>query len=213
MDDSPGILTSVSLLNGLRDHTNGKARSEFALRYRSWILSICRRFLPQEADAEDATTFILLRFFEKDRFRTYRYEPPVRFRGWLRKVVANDLCDFLKQRQRELPVPAERWIGDPQTLEALEDGRGSEALAAELWQLFYRDSARGQKALEIVGKRVEPKTVAIFRAMVMEGASGVQLAEELSMQPEAVYQARRRVANMLLKIYRQLEASENGEAR
>ena len=60
---------------------------------------------------------------ERDRFRSFRYEPPRRFRAWLKAVVGNDLCDFLRQRRHEVPGNVDRSSRACQALEQVADAR------------------------------------------------------------------------------------------
>jgi len=201
-------LTNPSSLDRLRDPSNDKARNRFAEKYRPFILKVCRGRGLQEADAEDVTTFVLLRFFERHRFKSFRYEPPRRFRSWLFTVVTHDLRDYLRSRRREMPATLNGGATSQKALESLEDPRLGEAMAKDLQDIFQQELDLGQQALEIVKERVrDAKTFRIFIAMVFEAASGAELATELGMKLDAVYKARSRVARMVQEEYRKLERS------
>ena len=91
----PDVPTTGGLLGKLRDSNDQKARGDFAARYSKLILAICVRHLKNEDEANEAAQFILLRFLEKHRFKSFRYEPSQRFRSWLYTVVLNDVRTYL----------------------------------------------------------------------------------------------------------------------
>jgi RNA polymerase sigma factor (sigma-70 family) len=86
------------------------------------MLGICRRYLGQQADAEDA----LLNGFFKALSQIDTFEDKGSFEGWLRKIMVNECLMALRKRLR-FPEAAElsdvqlRTSEDPMTIMAAND--------------------------------------------------------------------------------------------
>ncbi len=59
------------------------------------VYRLCRRVLPTQEDAEDATMEIFL----KAQIRLDQYDPERPFKAWLYRVAANHCWDLLRQRR------------------------------------------------------------------------------------------------------------------
>src|SRR6059058_4467466 len=98
MDSTPSW-TSVSLLGKLRtDPADQEAWRDFVRRYGPKILSWCRQWRLQEADAEDVTQTVLVKLAQK--LGSFDYDPERRFRGWLKTITTHALSDYLAARRR-----------------------------------------------------------------------------------------------------------------
>lgn len=202
MRELPDIPTTGGLLNRLGNSSDQEARGDFVARYSGFILAICFRYLEDEHEANDASQFILLRFLERHRFKSFRYEPSKRFRSWLQVVVKNDVRSYLRHRRRMKPALFLSAAQSARVLANLEDESVTEAMALEMETLFEQERCLGEKALALVAGRVEPHTMQAFLLTALEGRSGAEVAAKLNMTPAAVYRARHRVAKLLEEEYK-----------
>jgi RNA polymerase sigma-70 factor (ECF subfamily) len=180
--------TSLSLLVRLRGTPSDQAAwSEFVECYGRRVHNWCRRFGLQEADAEDVTQTVLLKLLQA--MQTFRYDPALRFRAWLKTVTHHTWQDLVRSR-RELAAGGRPAADDPlQTLSARDD------LAARLEDEYQQELV--QRALERVRPRVQPQTWDAFRLTAFDGLSGAEVARRLGMPVTSVYKARSNVRILL----------------
>ena len=205
MNALSNLTTSPSLLEKLRDRGAQEDWTRFFVKYWRLVHGICRRYVNDEHEADDLLQIIFHNFLKRDRFRTFKYEPPTRFRSWLFKVVSNDLRSYShKKRRRKIRL----IVGAPggqKLFSGLEDRRMSESLLREVQEAFQAEQELGNAALANVSARVEPKTVQVFLAMSSDGLSGAETAARFGMNIDAVYKACSRVARMLEEEYEKLK--------
>ena len=109
------------------------------------------------------------------------------FRAWLRTIVCSRTIDY--------------W----RTVAALTRGEGGSSATIALQQLADPDSDLNRQwdeqhdryvvdcLLDLVQEEFEPTTLRAFRRLALEGASGAEAAQELSLSVAAVYVAKSRV--------------------
>jgi RNA polymerase sigma-70 factor (ECF subfamily) len=200
MDDHSGSRTSATLLGRLRlDATDQQAWGEFVARYSPRIYGWCRHWHLQEADAQDVTQNVLVTLAQK--MSSFAYDPARSFRGWLRTITEHALSDFLASRQR-----AVLGSGDNQVEEMLHTLEARSDLVSRLDAEFDRELLEEARAR--VQVRVEPHTWEAFRLTALEGLSGAETAERLSLQVTAVFKAKSRIQRMLQEELRKLEGPE-----
>ena len=103
MSEAPGPteLATTQLLPYLAAGGNEEAWRAFVVRYRPRILRWCRRL--QADDAEEVASRVLHKLVVGLARGVYRRHDPGTFRGWLRRVVGNEVVD-LARRQRLRPA-------------------------------------------------------------------------------------------------------------
>jgi RNA polymerase sigma-70 factor (ECF subfamily) len=114
---------------------------------------------------------------------TFKYDRQRSFRAWLFTIMRSRLADMQRKQNRQPSADA------PCEAE-------SKCELIELDEQEFRDFLI-QRALELVEREFEPTTVAAFRATALEERSGREVARDLGMSEDAVYQARSRVMKRL----------------
>lgn len=189
MSDTSDIRTPASLLLRLRGQpADDGAWNEFVRHYQPLLMSWCRRWGLQDADAGDVTQNVLARLAAK--MRSFKYDPGRRFRGWLRTLAHNAWYDFRQGQQR-----SEQGSGDSHVQRLLDAVEARDDLAARLEEAY--DLELLAEAVRRVRERVAPQTWAAFHLTAVEGLSGAEAAERIPMRVAQVYIARRRVQEML----------------
>ena len=188
--------TNPSLLRAVRDPTSDQAWAAFAARYEGPIRRWCR-CLGLGGDAVDEMTQrVLVKLL--DAMQSFDYDPRRRFRGWLRRVVENEVKAGWRTRRRR---PGDHGRGDLdawQMLRALPDpdevGAAEACLAAE--ELLERDLLV-HTACQRARGRVEGHTWRAFWMTTVEGGKGRDVADRLGMTLGAVYVAKCRVLDLI----------------
>lgn len=190
MDDRSLMKTSESLMYRLRVEVVDPADwAEFVNRYAPLILSWCRRWNLQEADAEDVTQNVLIKLVAK--LRTSRYNPSQSFRAYIKTLAHYALCDFVKLRQRSGPG----GTGDTAVLQQLDNVAACDDLENQLADAF--DQELLAEAMARVRQRVESRTWEAFRLTALEGLMGTEAASRVGMQVAATFKAKSKVHKMI----------------
>jgi RNA polymerase sigma-70 factor (ECF subfamily) len=190
------VITSPTLLRELAGPGDpDRAWRAFLERYLPLIRDKCRHMGLQHADVEEVSAAVLSRLVET--MQTFVYDPRYRFRGWLRKVVANAVRNYRRQGARH---PGDRASGSPEThriLMGLAARQGLDDLAETLGGVLEDDLALAHQAADRVRARVKPHTWQAFWLTAIEGWPAAKAAAKLGMTIAAVYVATNRVGTML----------------
>jgi DNA-directed RNA polymerase specialized sigma24 family protein len=92
----------MQLLPYLAVGGNEEARRAFVVRYRPRILRWCRRL--QADDAEEVASRVLHKLVVGLARGVYRRHDPDTFRGWLRRVVGNEVVEFARRQRSGRPA-------------------------------------------------------------------------------------------------------------
>jgi RNA polymerase sigma-70 factor (ECF subfamily) len=195
---SPSALqTSASLLARLgQGNADQAAWADFVGRYGPLILSWCRHWKLQEADAHDVTQTVLVKLAEK--MRTFRYDPARSFRAYLKTLARYAWCDFLESCRK----PG-AGTGDSDVFQALHAVEAGDDLVQRLNDEF--DQELLAEARDRVRQRVEPHTWEAFQLTAVEGLSGAEVAGRLGLKVATVFKAKSKVQKMLQEEIIQLE--------
>jgi len=192
--------TSVSLLSRIRrDATDPEAWREFVGRYAPKIYRWCRQWKLQEADAEDVTQNVLAKLAAK--LRTFDYDPERSFRGWLKTVTQNALCDFLAERRR----PG-LGSGDSAVALLLENLQARTDLLGDLEEEFDREVL--EEALARVQLKVPERRWEAFRLTALEGLSGAETGARLEMNVTTVFTSKCKVRKLVQEEIQKLERTK-----
>jgi RNA polymerase sigma-70 factor (ECF subfamily) len=190
--------TNPALLSEVADWRNHPAWVSFQARYDPLLRRWC---LGHGLDADSVDEVCQRIWIElADRMRTFRYDPNRTFRGWLRRVCASRVVDFLRQRNAAVgrlglvnrddprgPGARRRWIDSiPSDL-----GEGE----TDPFQLFLHGEAETVQAA--VRQRIQPRTWDAFWLIAVCDWTVARTAKTLGMTHTAVFAARERVARML----------------
>lgn len=184
------VRTRPSLLARIKDTGDRQAWAEFVDIYAPLIYGFAQKHGLQDADAADLTQEVLGAVARSAARLDY---DPARgtFRGWLFRVVRNELCDLGTARRRNRP-----GSGDTDVKRWLEEQPAPSADEVAAWE---RDYERQLFALacDQVRRDFQESTWQAFWRTAILGQSGKEVAGALGLSTAAVYLARRRVTQRL----------------
>jgi RNA polymerase sigma-70 factor (ECF subfamily) len=183
----PTQLATTQLLPYLAAGGNEEAWRAFVVRYRPRILRWCRRM--QADDAEEVASRVLHKLVVGLARGVYRRHNPGTFRGWLRRVVANEIIDFARAQRFGHPA------GD--VLQCWPDPASVDELAGELDEEFRADCERAEQICTRVRVRVQSQTWEAFARTYLQGQEVREVARDLGLTLSGVYKARDRVRRLL----------------
>jgi RNA polymerase sigma factor (sigma-70 family) len=191
------MATRASLLGRLQvAPSDQQAWAEFVRRYGPLVLSWCRRWRLQDADAEDVTQTVLVRLAQK--LRTFAYDPTKSFRAYVRTVTHYVWVEYLEARKRP-----DAGAGDSRVTELLGTIESRDDLTDRLAAEF--DQELLEAATIRVRLRVEQRTWNAFHLTAVEGLSGADVGGRLGMSVAAVFKAKSKVQKMLQEEVRRLD--------
>jgi RNA polymerase sigma-70 factor (ECF subfamily) len=173
--------------------------SDFVATYGPVVLRWCRHHGLQDSDARDVAQDVIVRVWRQAG--SFRYDPSLRFRNYLRRVVLTAVSDWSASRKSDR-------IGTGST--ALQTYLGSLPAREELADRFEDafDMERLAAAMMEVEARVKPSTWAAFRMLAIEQLSGREAAARLGMAHANVYMARMNVQRMISDALRRRETAD-----
>jgi RNA polymerase sigma-70 factor, ECF subfamily len=206
--------TSLTLLRGLREPSQREqAWRTFLERYRPLIVRWCHRAQLTHDDAEEVSSAILARLVTT--MVTFVYDPTRRFRSWLQTVVMNEVRTLWRQRRIR---PYDLGSGNPDLhdqLEEVESPPCMDELEKELDETLGEDLKLAHEVAARVRKRLKEHTWQAYWQTVMEGEKADTVAQRLGISLAVVYQARKRVSQMLREegvvVKRQAEQGGTGQ--
>lgn len=175
--------TRKSLLLKIRDLENAGAWEEFVRIYEPLVTRfVLWRGFPHQ-DAADISQEVMAAVART--IRNFEYDPKKgKFRGWMLTVTRRQIIQLMRKRSRQ-----------PVTVTADEAGAEAEGVVpgdTDVWELEYRrrlfDWACG-----LVKVQFSEATWQAFWMTTVEDRPGAEVAEELGLQPGAVYVAKSRV--------------------
>lgn len=200
MDERLDTKTSASLLAKLLRSDEAtqwnQAWVNFYNRYAPMIMTWCRKWGLQEADAEDVSGCVLAILAR--RMKSFDHDPSARFRSWLKTVVENEIRAALSRKNRRRADYGVGTVDDSQVLQPQWDDPS--LAAAELTEELDRHRTELHRAMEAVRAKVHESTWAAFQGTAIEDRPAADVAAELKMSVVAVYKARSRVQEQLREI-------------
>ena len=195
------LYTRASLLLRLHDAPDDtSAREEFVRIYSRHVVRWCRRYGLQENDAQDVAQDVLVRFWQ--HAAAFEYDPSQRFRGYLRRIVTSVVSDRTRRRK------AETLGRSAEVQQLLDSAPAREDLIARIEAAY--DTELMAVAMRDVEGRVKPHTWRAFQMLALEGHSGAAVAEELGMEVNTAYVARKKVQRMIREVVVKL-GGDDGE--
>ena len=190
--------TTTILLEQLQD-AQDEAWHRFTARFRPPMIRFARRCGLSEEQAEDAAQDTLVQFVE--RYRDGQYE---RSRGrlgsWLFTLMYNSIRSQRRDDARS-PRQAPRVIDRTTFFSALPD----EASAARVWEQDWEHHAIST-CIDQLRSEVSPSHYQVFELTTFREVPAAEVARQLGLTRDAVYQARYRV----LKRLEELRETFNG---
>ncbi|MFG0314416.1 MAG: RNA polymerase sigma factor [Phycisphaerales bacterium] len=190
--------TTTILLEQLHD-AQDEAWQRFTARFRPPMIRFARRCGLSEEQAEDAAQDTLVQFVE--RYRDGQYE---RSRGrlgsWLFTLMYNSIRSQRRDDARS-PRQAPRVIDRTTFFSARPD----EASAARVWEQDWEHHAIST-CIDQLRSEVSPSHFQVFELTTFREVPAAEVARQLGLTRDAVYQARYRV----LKRLEELRETFNG---
>jgi RNA polymerase sigma-70 factor (ECF subfamily) len=175
------VITRPSLLARIKDTGDRQAWAEFVDIYAPLIYGFALKQGLQEADAADLCQEVLGAVARSAA--RLDYDPAKgSFRGWLFRVVRNELCDLGATKRRYRP-------GSDLRLEELPAPSADEL---EAWERGFEQQLFAL-ACEHVRRDFHEATWRAFWMTAIDGKSGKEVSRVLGMTTAAVYLAKRRV--------------------
>jgi RNA polymerase sigma-70 factor, ECF subfamily len=182
-------------------------------RYRPLIVRWCHRAQLTHADAEEVSSAILARLVTIKL--TFVSDPTRGFRAWLQSVVMNEVRTLWRQRRTR---PFDQGMGNPDLHDPFEETESPpfmDELEEELDKTLGRDLELAHQVAARVQKRLKEHTWQAYWQTVMEGETADLVAQRLGISLAVVYQARKRVSQMLREegvvVKRQAEHGGTGQ--
>jgi RNA polymerase sigma-70 factor (ECF subfamily) len=189
--------TSTILLEGLKDRTDDTVWREFDSRYRPILLAVGRRLGLSPADSEDAAQETLVAFLAEYQAGGYQRQAG-RLRDWLAGIMTHKVQDSRRRstRQQQMLRDAAENGDLARDQPSVERAMEEECHAALLRQ-----------CLERVRMEVAPQTIESFEMFALQQRPAEQVARQLGVTIDVVYQNKRRVLLRIRELWPELEKS------
>lgn len=201
--------THLSLLERLGDTDRRHlAWSEFLDRYIEMIMTWCRYWGLQEADAEEVLQETMLSVYRG--FQGFTRQGPGSFRAWLKTVARNNWIYLAESRNKSMGATFAQ-VPDQNVERLLENRQARD----QLFQLF--DQWAMQEILDLamanVRRRVEPKSWQVFELLTFQFKKAEEVALELGMSAQNVYLIVFRIRKMIAAEMRILDPTDDVRLR
>jgi len=188
--------THVSLLCRLASGEDHDAWRDFESRYGDLIRSFARRRGLQECDCDDVVQDVLVALTRN--MPGFRYDPARgRFRGYLKTIAVR----MILKKTCQTRGPAGQQVYDEAAAVAADDSDTESAWEAEWRQHHLR------LAMATLRHEFNETDLAAFDAYAGRGTAPADVARQLGISVESVYQAKTRILRRL----RELIASQTDE--
>lgn len=189
--------THASLLQRVAGGGDAGAWREFCQRYESLIRGFAvRRGLPA-SDCDDILQDVLVSLTQA--LPGFTYDPAKgKFRSYLKTVVLRAI--FKQSRQKRAASPLE-------DIEELTRAADVDSDVERVWDEEWRQHHL-QQAMRVIEAEFNAADRTAFQAYAVEGREVRSVAEELSLSPEQVYQAKSRILRRLGQLIEQQVADE-----
>lgn len=158
--------------------------------YSPLLYGWCRRWGLQEADAADVGQDV----FKAVAQGLAAFQPNREigsFRGWLRTITHSKVVDFLRARQKGVPAVGGSDAHKQLQQLSLEDINPDDAALSEELQILY------QRALEMIQSEFNEVHWQAFRRTTVDQQPAADVARELGITRDVVYNARSRILRRL----------------
>ena len=183
--------TNYELLRLLRNFDEQYAWSQFLEIYNPMIRNCCRGRGLKENDLDEVQSLVysrLLVFFSKSDLLIH-----TTFRGFLSKVIENEINSYLKRKQIELWIPLDNYatVAEPYLLSMNDREKLEELETSVTGRLIFI-----AKVVENVRSRVNDRTWKIFWDYAVLSHSVEEVANRYSVSKSTVFKYRHRVSKM-----------------
>lgn len=199
------IATQRSLLARLKTEPSEADWERFYNKYSAVIVSFARRQGLDDDSALDVlqeTMMVMMR-----KLPAFEYDPERgRFRNWLLTVVVNKARNAVRRAHadRMLSLDADTHGEDASPLldKLASDGATADAQLDAGWRQSLLEEALHRL---LTDSRTQADTIAVFRAVALEGQPAAEVAAEHDMKENAVYQIKNRLLTRLQAMVAEME--------
>jgi RNA polymerase sigma-70 factor, ECF subfamily len=183
---SSSYTTHVTLLNKLADGADPGAWQDFLARYGELVRGFGRRQNLQPADCDDVLQDVLLALTKA--MPAFHYDPAKgKFRSYLKTLTLHAI--FKRRHQKAGQVELER-------IEEATRAAGGDDAVEQAWEVEWR-SYHLRQAMRTIQAEFNSADRRAFERYAIGGADARQVAEELGLSVDQVYQAKSRVLKRL----------------
>jgi RNA polymerase sigma factor (sigma-70 family) len=174
------LFTSEEQLVKACQKADPKAQKRVYEKYAPKMLAICRRYLGDEMEAEDAMVEGFMKVF--DKINSFKLEGS--FEGWIRRIMVNEALMTIRSKKKEgFQIGIEQLVEEPETFSIQNN------LEAEELLVLINTLPTGFRT--------------VFNLYAIEGYSHAEIAKELSISEgtskSQLSRARVILQNMILK--------------
>jgi RNA polymerase sigma-70 factor (ECF subfamily) len=188
--------THPSDIEKMRDPANRAGSEAFFRRYRALLEMLCRRECRIPGQEEELSQDVIVKLLSK--LRRFRYDPSLRFRGWLRTLVRNEALD---QWRRWKSRPGDNGGGGTANRGSLAEVQDSRGASVEAVYIDLETELERERLLAIACQRVRDRVSEsrwrAFWLTSVEGRRGLEVAAELGMSVGSVYAATHYVLKLI----------------
>jgi RNA polymerase sigma-70 factor (ECF subfamily) len=199
------IPTRRTLLSRLRRNHDDDSWQEFFELYWRLIYGMAIKFGLSDAEAQDVVQETIIAVHRK--IPEFRYDPEKgSFKSWLYTLTRWRILDQMRRR-KAFPGMGCNCLGDDRQTPVIERIPDESANRFEsLWDQEWSENLQAV-ALERVKRKVEPKQFQIFDLYVLKEWPARKVAQSLKASLTQVYLAKHRIAKLLNKELKLVEAS------
>lgn len=198
---SQGRTTDPSLLKRVGDWRDSEAWQRFIDHYNPHLRAVCRRYGLNGDAADDCCQQVWENLART--MRKFRYDPGLRFRGWLHRFFHSRVKDVLKATAAN---PFEEPLTEDPPSSEFDPGRGEVPPADPEILAMLRQAEEVQAA---VRARVTPDNWQVFRLIAIESLPTPDAARFLGREYVSVYRAYKRISRIVDEERRRRQAVPN----
>jgi RNA polymerase sigma-70 factor (ECF subfamily) len=197
--------TNPTLLNRLGNWRDHEAWVDFVTRYDPVIRSASRRYRLDAETTEELCQQVWIDLAR--RMRSFRYDPGMTFRGWLRRLCQSRAIDLLRKKKADAARTLEVRAAASLVQDAAEDFDAEEGTASERPLLLLL----AEQVQDGVRRRVEERTWQVFWGIAVLGQSVREASTAAGISYCAAFLAHQRVGRMLREAGRRLLVERGNE--
>jgi RNA polymerase sigma-70 factor (ECF subfamily) len=199
------IPTRASLLSRLKSWDDQESWRDFFNTYWKLIYTVALRRGLTEQEAQEVVQETIISVAKT--MADFKYNPAkCSFKGWLRHLTDKRIADqFRKRNKNAESLDAAPAGGDTDFITFSQRTPPASDTPDALWEQEWQQSLL-EAAIENVKKKVSPKQFRLFYRAAVEGHPAGDVARTFEVNIAQVYLARHRVATLVKKEVKALEA-------
>jgi RNA polymerase sigma-70 factor (ECF subfamily) len=201
------IPTRASLLERLKDWEDNESWQEFFAIYRRLVFGTARKAGLTEVEAEEVVQETLISVAKT--IKDFKYDRErCTFKSWLGHLTRKRVADQFRKRAKQPLIELSSRTGDTQTpvIERIPDEQA--ARVEDLWEEEWRTNLI-RAALNSLKTEISGEQFQIFDLYVVRKLKASEVAAAVGVSVGQVYLSKHRVARLLKREVKRLEAELN----